>query len=110
MRLEREIVEQIWRACSDQIHIAKFADASDQAIELHGGPGSGHVLRANGSIYRWDIDFDGLLLEENPRACMQALTIAAKRNSIFQLAFPQRNANSIKCTVCDNGFVDFGSH
>lgn len=110
MRIEQEALHMIWDKCKALECALQFPDGSDRAVHLYGGPGSGHVLRANGYIYLWDIDFEGLRLEENPHSCLQALAIAAKRDSVFAVALPQRPSQAMKCGNCNTGFIDFGEH
>lgn len=87
--------------------LALFPDGVLYTIDLHGGPGGGHVLRSDGGIFSWDVIEPGFRAEQTDWRCVQALAIAARRLPELRAALPRRPSDAHKCYTCmGTGFTD----
>ncbi len=115
--VENALIERIWQRMAQEPRPpfqVQMPDGDVTAIDLYGDLGIGHILRSDGVIARWEIDFEALgneaeyEIELDPNWCVAALVIASKRN-IPELheALPKRPKGAQHCQNCDgHGFTD----
>jgi hypothetical protein len=85
-----------------------FPDGVASAIDLQAGPGHGHVLRSDGTIFEWDTEFEGLRPADD-HSSVRALAISAKLLPELSAALPAPGSNSVSCGACGgHGFLDLG--
>jgi hypothetical protein len=116
MRIESGIVEAVWARFAREgrpVHRMNFPDGEANAVDLGAGPGGGHVLRRDGTVFEWDLIErpDGALVLATERSAVRGLVSAARRFEELKAALPIRDLGAQTCSTCRGlGFVDFGDH
>jgi hypothetical protein len=113
MRVPLPIIEKLWQRRTPEAQVPfplQMADGDFTAIDLYGGPGSGHLLRSDGVIVRWDwdtLETGEYEIETDPNWCIAALVIAAERISELKEVLPVRPVEAWPCEECSGqGFTD----
>ena len=111
MRIPTEVLEPVWKrkAAAGFVSVREFPDGTAEAFDLWGGPGRGHVVRSDGTVWAWDQDVVRHVAIDDHEA-IQGIAIAAKWLPELMQALPARPADARECDACDgHGFVDFGT-
>ena len=109
MRIPSDLVKAIWRRFERERRPTPemtFPDGVADAIDLQAGPGRGHVLRVDGTIFEWDTEFEGLRPADE-HSSLRALAMSAKLLPALKAALPARGSSSVECGACGgHGFLD----
>jgi hypothetical protein len=112
MQVPADIVRALWDRQRGRVHRITFPDGSAEAIDLWGGPASGHVLRADGRIFEWDLEPSLAVTYRlaDQRSAVRGIAIAAKRLPELRRSFPSRpEEGAVDCATCEgHGFLDIG--
>lgn len=114
MQVQASTIEKIWQRCelaAQPPFQLWMAGREYTAINLYGGPVSGHLLRSDGVIARWDWDLldsgENYAVESDPGWCLGALVIGAERIPELSEVLPTRPNQAATCVDCNGmGFLD----
>lgn len=117
IRVDKALIERIWRRMSQDSRPpfqVQMPDGDFSAIDLYGDLGVGRILRSDGVVATWDIDFEEIgnetkyKIELDPNWCVAALVLASTRNvPELKEALPKRPNGARHCQHCDGyGFTD----
>ena len=112
MKIPDAVVRIVWERLEARglVSLREFPDGKVEAIDLCGGPGRGYVLRPDGSIWAWDLEFEGHQAVDD-REATRAICIAVQRIPELRSALLDRGPTATECEGCGgHGFVDLGDH